>query len=551
MFRSQAMPTICAKCAIILFFMCSCATIAAGESDSIIFPEEEEIYEAYQEGLIDFDEYSRLKEIAARLYPNREDTLYVRLFPDLLAGPASLLVAEEPDVQDETTAQVITGDAIEGAYLFRRYQNLRDDSDHKWLNRVSLQRNRLHVYGAFNHEYSGRNHWERRYVDIPLAQKDSVHLNCIAGNYNYHMGMGVIYGYHGRLFSHSSTVSDADKFLFPDFGGGNGCLLTAEFGPQNITLLFDVDKNEDFEKSLAALSWTIRQGQGEISVNGLYGGIGNRIAGGKKTYTLVSLSGRQRAGRVKMEFETAMAPDQPALPIAGTFDVKWRRGSNSFAARGWHYDRSFPALFSGGPSARRYKATEVEDLGFSFRDRWSGESGGLITSCQRLTEVLSLSSAILYSQREPFANRLEYRIGLKRKLSGTIRGELNCYWRGDNLYSENQTHRRIQAEMTWTTDAMRVRMVGGHRHEPCAGRNDYVVFTEARFKERMGQFILHAKLDRVVFTDMKNSYTYFAVSHDAHISDNLHIFAKYSYRYRRRSTTGTYGQLRWDMEWTF
>lgn len=96
---------------------------------------------------------------------------------------------------------------------------------------------------------------------------------------------------------------------------------------------------------------------------------------------------------------------------------------------------------------------------------------------------------------------------------------------------------------------MRTRIVFGHRRDRKNNRDDFLMYAEQRISGRYGALTITGKLDRFRFADIKTEAVYLTVGHQAGLTGRLGSAVKYSYRYRRDSATGIYGQFRWDLVW--
>lgn len=525
---------------------------AARCDDSFRVPDPEEIYESFQDGFIDYNDYLTLLEISRRQILSAADSAFIRQFPDLMAGLSTnplIAVTEGEKIETKSRKEEIPVKKYSQNALFRQYHRFSKDDDRKWLLRLRNSYGRYTIYGEYEEAYSGRQKWDRRYIDFDAGKKHGYQIGVRVGNFNDEFGLGLIYGYHGQLLSHSDDPGDMERFLYPGYGGSNGVRLIATKGKGHYKIVFDSDRNEDFRKEHGAVSIPMRLINHDFQLSGGWGQLTNRADNVSVGSGRLSLYGKSGAKKSIVEYEFAMAEIDGKAKVAAALNSRWQKLATRLNLSGWHYDNKFPSWFSGGPSSRRYRTIELDEIDLSFSDRFAGESGLVARVVHNLSTKSTLNSAFGYAWRGHDDNRLEIRLGLAYKPAKIYRLKIDFYRREDNSYFENRHIYKTQIDLVRSETDSRIRLVMGHRYDRYGERDDFLVFLEGRFVEKFGRLIVSIKVDRIDFRDLINRYTYFALAHETKIGSGFRSYVKYSYRYRRGTPQNSYGMLRWDIAW--
>ncbi|MCP4703069.1 MAG: hypothetical protein GY865_00540, partial [candidate division Zixibacteria bacterium] len=223
---------------------------------SEIYPTEEELYEAFLFGDIDYQTYLNLIEI----FNTGIDSTNLYLIEeipniDYYWGVDSQI---DSDLEKEQTKPFVEEkessltDKLSGSAKWTRYQKLDDTGQNK--NRIYIK-SQLSQNWSFKlnglDEYSG--HQECSFRSLNYKSDRGTIRKMIIGNYTARFGLGLTVGYRGRLFS-KDYLSPVETLLFPDYGGFNG--LYAEGGPRKnrVKWLFHYDKNDSILVKTSAVN---------------------------------------------------------------------------------------------------------------------------------------------------------------------------------------------------------------------------------------------------------------------------------------------------------
>ncbi|MCP4566346.1 MAG: hypothetical protein GY841_02065 [FCB group bacterium] len=519
---------------------------------AIDIPDPEELYEALIDGFIDYTDYIAFLEISRGGPGLKTDSLYLDRYPDLLAG----LTANPHMIFSDDTSSTENGRSgseptrWRQAVLYRQYQKLIPGNDSKRVYRIGISRERLTVYGEFDQYYSGSRHFGRRYAEFDQFDSTGNGLHLTVGNYSDRIGLGLVYGYHGQLFSRTGSGDGQDGLPYPHYGGSNGIRLIRRMGIQAIKLLYDRDQSVEFGKDFGALSVPIKIFAQSTLLSAGFGHLRNRQTDDATEIWLLSsyFSGKSKVWRYQTEL--AVAGRAGDISKATAVDVTGKQGGGvTIRLTGWQYDRNYPTWFSGGPSSRRYMTRSLDNIDLNYSDRFAGETGMAGRTSLSLSPRWRLITAVAYAWRGDDDNRAEWRGGLVYRAGREYRVKFDCYWRADNLYSGQCSQRRMHVDFVHQRGSLRTRTFLGHRHDRHNQRNDFLIGCENTYDVHDFRIKLVFKLDRLIVDDPRNNHLYAAIAYETTVSKSMSSYIKYSRRYRRGLPGSSYGELRWDINW--
>ena len=512
-------------------------------------PDPEELNEALAEGLIDYQDYTELMEISTAASLTPADSLFLLQFPDLLAGLSAnpLMNSDEGSGRDISPPTSSKSHIQRQELLFRQHNSLGPAGENKRLCRIHGRSGRWEYQGELEGQSSGNTQWRRRAVEYGLQNDSGNGIRLVAGNFKETIGLGVMYGYHGRLFSRSADTRSTEGFIYPSFGGANGVLAAITNRRRRTLIVYDTDRSEQFAKQMAAISVPLMNRSFTVTVSAGYGSLRNRVLDKTLSAAFLSLHGEKKSPGLVISGETVVSHWQDGFPPAAALNVAWNRAGASARFTGWTYRADYPSFFAGGPSSRRTRTELLDDLELTYSDRYRGETGIILKSTQPLTSRLQFNSAICYAVRGFNDDRGEVRLGLARSLDDTHRLKIGCYWRRDRVYSDRYLQRKFQIEIIRLTRESTSRLALGHQFDSNSGRDDFLILIENRWVASWGIVGLTCKMDRLRRQAMQSEYLYVTAMYETRLNRYLASVVKYSYRYRRGVHDDRYGLIRWDI----
>lgn len=514
-------------------------------------PDPEEIFEAYREGFIDFEDYRELLEITRAEFLNASDSLFLLRFPDLLAGFSAhpVLDGEEADMADEHASSAPMRPKWRHAALFRQYHRLDDESGNRRIYRLQEEYGEAAFYGEFEEAYSDRRTWYRRGIEYRVRSDAAHEYAVIVGNYRAQFALGLIYGHRGQLLAQADDPTRTESLLYPDYSGGNGVMVAADRPEGQYLFVMDIDRNALFEKRYAGLSIPMRIGPLQIRLSGGWGKLANLFQGSSLTVSPMSIAGMYENEIIDFMAEAATDARDRRHPTATAARLSWRHKRVYFRGEGWFYEDGYPTYFTGSLSSRRSRTIHVDEIDFSYGDRYRGERGIALGSTVRASSQTIVRTALMYAGRGFDDDRIEARLGIRRKVHRRFRLGADIYWRGDRLYSDDRTQRRIQFEIVATGGGLRNRLVVGRRLSTYGDYDDYLIVLESGARGRWGAASVSCKFDRLRPERWTNQYLYATAKYEVDIGNGIFSYVKYSHRYERDNPGGSYGTVRWDVRW--
>jgi len=513
-------------------------------------PEPEEIHEAFRQGFIDYRDYRELLEISRSEFLTREDSVYLRGFPDLLVGLSSNpLFVEEPKEESLPSVKKAEEAGWRQALLLRQYHRLKRTEDRRRLYRLRGDADDFEYYGEVECGYTNRREWNRRYLTYRYSISGKMSLSVTAGNFKERFGLGLIYGYYGHLLSASNSVDEGEKVLYPHYSGANGVRIKVGNRYRPSTIIYDTDRNGSFFSQAASLSMPVEIRKKIWRFSALYGRIKNRTRSISGIMVLGSLYGEMSIAGSEAEMELALGRDDGRWSWAAAGAWNWREDRTYLSLDAWTYDDNFPSYFCGGPSSRRSRTISVDRLEFSYSDRYRGETGLIAKSSIPVYDIFRFRTASGYAVRDFDDNRIEARVGVESRFIKSYILEIDCYWRHDDLYSESRRQRRFQLELKKLGVNSRLRLVLGHVMQDYRDRKDFLILGEYRQDYTGGRWALLCKLDGLRGERFYHNYLYVTGYNKVKLRQGIETILKYTYRYRRANPEDSYGTVRVDFNW--
>lgn len=524
----------------IVFILTAFTTPIFSIDDSllVIIPQPEEIEEAYHSDLIDYTDYTILLEIVEKAELSRADSLVLLSFPDLLMSLSTDLdnsvVVGSSDEQADTIPQ---SHPIHFKTLLRNNYRLRELSQRNYLLRCDLVTGGWAANFDFKRNYGGTTGWNRR--NLSYLSPDNT-LHAVLGSFSTRFGMGVIYGYHGRLLSRESDREEVEEYLFPTYGGGNGIQIDWK----NNSLVMDWDRNAEFTSQFIGVNANIHNA---FFVTGGWGRIANRQSQSSGSAEYISLAGEIPC-LDKTQFEAAVALWKDKLYPAFVLRNRFSKGRYKSELTVWHYNKQYPSFFAGSISSRRSRTRDIAALDFSYSNRRAGETGLLTRTSYRITPITTAVFKSSYSYRSSIMNRIEAEVALKQKLGGDYHLGLTAFYRRDSLISDEDIEKKAQIDIVRSSNSMRTRLAVRYRFDVHHKYDYYTIYLENKLVNVIGSLYIVYKLDKLYLSDMRNNYSYVACSFEGRIAEGVNSTVKYSYRYNRGNLEH-YGTIRWDILW--
>ncbi len=512
------------------------STAAASGLQTEVFPAEEELYQAYLLGDIDYETYLNLKEIfqmgidSASLYLLEE-------IPSL-----NYIPAEDPeapsDLAGEQTAPFLDKAEPEskrnfgGSSQWRRYQRLEEEGEVE--NQLTI-RGKLDQNWSYNirarQEYDEKREFTGR--SLTYHSRRGQIRKLVIGNYTARFGLGLNLGYRGRLLD-KGHISSEKTLAFPDFGGYNG--LYAEGGGVNHGARGMIHYDEDNIHRVTAVGVNFYRKfgpwRGEIIALGTK--LESRPFPADFNHHQFGFLFKYQKRDWEAALETALPRGTHNAVAATLLETRYNPYRFDLAFSAWNYDADFINLFGGGRSGRIYDPVEISEIGLEFSDRRRDQKGLLVKSRSRLTSAASMNVSFTVYGRDRDDRAMESLIGLERTLGSHSR--LGLYYEYDRRETGGtaDSDNRYRLDYRFHDGSMTMRAGVGYRYDTDDDKKYLSPLVRLNLKGKgFEELEIWLNLSRFNIETGQTDYFYAFIRQAVRVTDFFNLGAKGAYRYSR------------------
>jgi len=522
------------RCLLCLMIMTS---LTSAENLTLdVYPSEQELYEAYLRGDIDYQTYLNLNEI----------------FEDGIDSTDLYLLEEIPNISYflQSTASDYTGIELEqtetflpgepsatkknGYFRSRTYQKLEENGDNKsfmTLNSAINENWRLDL--RYNENFNGERKWARRSI---IYQADQGPLSkMIFGNFTARFGLGLTIGYRGKLLSKSDETFE-DSFLFPDYGGFNGVYFEGGRRSDAVRMLLHYDQIDNFSLRAGAVDF-LRKFK-DFEMEGMFQGaiVENRLTGIKYKHYQFGAFGSYKQRDFEAALELAVPKDMNASFPNAVAEVQVKGDPFRLKVSAWNYNDDFINLTGGGRAGSLYQTVAIDTIEFEYRDKRIDQRGLLLKSTtefgysiqhevsfstygeSRYLNYIDLANSLIYPINNNLKLKLSYRY-CRRSVPGEIASKNEFRVESNIIFGIFDIKNYIE----YTDDLY--------------DREYLSLFQRIRGDVRdFGLVDIWLNMDKINLKAGRLDYFYGYVSEMVEMNSTFELGAKYSYRYSRAST---------------
>ena len=439
------------------------APVSAQELSAEVFPSEDELLQALENGEISFAEFIRLQELATVGLDSTGRYLTDEI-PNLAfvpgGGPRSPLERE----QVQAFLRVPRPDR--GLVRWRFSQRLERPQVAASRYRVSGDihlSDRWSARWRVHREYTGRERWVHR--QVTYRSRSGALRRLMLGNYTARLGLGTLIGYRGKLLDFARTLG-GESLLFPDYGGFNGAHATLVRRRLRADMVLSMNRDDRHE--LTVLGGMLSRHMQGLTV-GLLGAVNrlrNRSSGLSVTSAQTALYTwyRHRSGGVAVELTAPVSGGDGAAVLEGTH----RTGDAVFEFAAWMYGDRFRDLAAGSKATPISRSVRLQTVDFSYRSRRAGQEGVFVRTRLRPASALSLVNSFLYGgfdrddYRLQVSNELVYRLRSGHRVSLLYLGRFRDQPAGSGQSRERRHQLRLESRLEF--QQLRARLyIGWHR----------------------------------------------------------------------------------------
>ena len=511
-----------------------CAVAYADDLNPEVYASEDELYEAYLRGDLDYETYRNLVDLIETGLDSTNQYLLDELpgvsprptVDSTGEGPERVAAFRQPGIRDRSGQwhgylKARASRVLEDTNEYKSYYFLNSDIGTSWNVNAKLDRNERGVY-----------EWTRRSVEYNSYRSPLKKFRL--GNFNARFGSGLNLGFRGRLFSKGDEESD-ESIVYPDFSGFNGIYLEGSSGRNPARWLLHSDQNDTHKFQMSAVSLSARHKRLSGELIGLGAILKNRQTGREYKYIQAGSYVMYDAYDYKVSGEIAVQQHTQdfigAALVEGSYDVEPIELQLSL----WHYADDFLNFAGGGRSGRLYQTVTIDSLDFSLSDRRTGQDGFRLKSETRLSGKIISTAAISSYGFNDYHKKTE----LYAALAGLVRNNsvltLDYRFKRSYDYGDISSGNETRLEYKLRQNGVYLRTYIGYQNDDI---HDYAMMFVRTSKEvpSVGVLELWCNLDKINLDSHQLDYMYLYVQERVPVSRFLHIIAKYSYRYSRSYT---------------
>jgi hypothetical protein len=387
----------------------------AQDLSSNVYPSEDELYQAFALGEIDFEQYLAMLEIIYYgidstnrfWYDDIQNLTYFRRIRDTIDRPLEYLqqepFTEKPRARD-----------IRGEVRYRLSSDLESEDERGYrLSGTYEFGGGMRAFTKVHREFSGRERIVGRAIEY--HSQHGVLRELSLGNFATKYGLGTVVGYRGKLLQYCDQLG-RESAAFPDYGGFNGLQVDARFG----AMRFDgvTSHTRDLQHRLVTSGGIVEGHFGNMTPGLIvaFSRLVNRSSGAAFDDIKVAATSRldYTGGYTALEL-TRQSGDRSSLAALLEGRHRFRLAEIRYA--GWSYDDDFVDLSSGSKAANVHRSVSLSTVDFSYSTKRTGQNGGLIRTVVQVAPDLNLASSLLYGGISYDESLTEISTALLRDLS--------------------------------------------------------------------------------------------------------------------------------------
>ncbi len=511
-----------------------CAVAYADDLNPEVYPSEDELYEAYLRGDLDFETYRNLVDLIETGLDSTNLYLLDEL-PGVSPVPALDSTGEgaereaafrQPNIRERSGQwhgylKARASRVLEDTEEYKSYYFLNSDIGTNWNIKAKLNRGESGIY-----------EWTQRSAEYnsrrgPLKK---FHL----GSFNARFGSGLNLGFRGRLLTKGDEESD-ESIIFPDFSGYNGLYLEGSSGRNPARWLLHLDQNDTHKFRMSAISLSARHDRISGELIGLGAILENRQTGKEYKYvqagTYVTYDAYDYRASGEIAVQQYTQDFIGAALIEGSYDVEPIELQLSL----WHYADDFINFTGGGRSGQLYQTVVIDSLDFSLSDRRTGQDGFRLKSETGLSDRIKSTVAVSSYGFDDYHKKTEFYASVAGLVQNNSFLTLDYRYKRSYDIGDISSGNETRLEYKLRQNGVYLRTYIGYQNDDI---HDYaMMFVRASGEvPSVGMLELWCNLDKINLESHQLDYMYLYVQEKIPVRQFLHIIAKYSYRYSRSYT---------------
>ncbi len=499
-----------------------------------VYPSDEELFDAYVRGDIDYTTYQNLLDLlesgidSSNLYLLEE-------IPNLNYFTDNRLKDYQGLEKEQSEAFISGGSSFRGkptgTFVIKRYQDLDETASgsNRYIIRSAVAPG-WSFQGRMNEDTGQNREWlERSLVyrgDQGLIKKMAI------GNFPARYGLGLSVGYRGRVLN-KNFVKWHDFFLYPDNGGFNGVYIEAGRSRDAVKLMVHNDRNDSVRVQTVAASLMRRFRA--LKLEGIFTAseISNSQLQSKYSWYQVGSFVKYQKDPLVFGMELAFPQKSNELIGAVLMESEYRTKAVTLLMSFWKYSNDYLNLTGGGRSGPYSRAAFIDTVDFHYHDRRSDQAGILFKGVSALIDKISYHFSFSTSGRDRYLRYLSAQSGVDWAVSNGSVVRIEYRYRDQNDSTGQEYDHQVRTELKTEVRGISARTYLGYDFDR-QGNKYLSYFVRARRSFRgLGETELWLNAAKINMKSGKLDYLYSYLREGIAIIKNFEMAVKYSYRYSR------------------
>ncbi|MFH2036239.1 MAG: hypothetical protein ABIJ45_07550 [Candidatus Zixiibacteriota bacterium] len=508
------------------------SSLSAGDLSLSVYPSEDELYEAFLLNEIDYSTYLKLVEI----------------FQDGVDSTEIFLLKEMPNVEyflesfikdhseyeieqaDALVSQDLPAKKITGFLRVNRKQIIKENGTSQGYAFLKTKFGENWTFSGKISEYAdGHESVNNRAFTYKSANGKI--SKAVIGNYNAEFGLGLLVGYHGRIFS-ADDESIGNTILFPEYGGYNGLYLQGSSHRDEVRLILHYNQNDSLSVRIGAIDLAQKIGRWRFDFMVLTSALRNRELNTEYRATYFGGSIRYKTKSFSTAAETMHSSESKTFLPAGIIETKYKNDNFNIGLTAWHYADDLIDFATGSRVGTLEKSIEIDSIDYKYSDNRINQNGILL----KTRAIMENSTAFSFSFQtygDQSTKILKNIISCEVPLSNysQLRFDFEGYNKKDGI--EDIYENKVRTGFRYKYNNLYYRGYLGYNDNRTGP--DYIsFFSRGSFKTvnygKIEGWLNWAKIDPVNKT---LDYFYGFIKESFDLGSTLEMSAKYSYRYSR------------------
>ncbi len=498
-----------------------------------IFPSEDELLEALNQGEIDSEQYQILQEIFIEGISEKniyllEEIPYLNKFSVKNLKDYSIYQKEQLDYISSFPKRKIKN----GDFIYKYYQKFNENEDARYRLKARYKFNSSWQFDLrLQKEYSSNERIVHR--SLYYQSTNGIMNYLYFGNYSKKIGLGAVFGYRGKLLDFSGNIDD-ESFLFPDYGGKNGFLLNLGNKKYNTIIFTNVIR--DYEHLFRTIGGSIKQEsesytlQPILSVTRLSNRESSVYVDDYKTGINLSKKYKEISNEIEFIYQYGI---KQSFAVVAEGEINFEKSFDATYSF-WNYANDYIDLESGSKSGLLRRSIELNEIDYSFSSRRTGQRGGLLNLSFHPKENLQFYNSILYSKINNDSLLFEYSPAIIKQQSSSVLLKFDYIYKYKKNSLSVTNDSRVCGEIYFKNNILKVRNNISFKYK--TGSPNYIGwFCQIRLKSNSSEYEIWSNFNKIDIRKLRNDYWYLYAKHKFKIAKTIFGVTKLSHSYSRNS----------------